>query len=310
MSPPDHAEPTTARRSLPVMLTRHEMALVGITAIWGMTFLIVRTAMTVGNPLFFVGLRFAVAALATALVWRRRLGLPTRRELGAGAAIGISIFVGYTLQTYGLKTIPSSASAFITAFYVPLVPLLQWAVMGRPPRLMSWVGIALAFAGLMLLAGPGVGPVGLGRGEMLTVVGTLGIAAEVVLISQFAGTVDIGRVTVVQLAVTSLLAFGLMAPMGEELPHMSWLLVGSAGGLGLASALIQSTTNWAQRWVSPTRATVIYAGEPVWAGIVGRIAGERLPALALVGAVLVVTGVMISELRAPRWIRRLLPAPG
>lgn len=305
MTQPASSEPSTPRR-LPLILTRHETALVGITAIWGMTFLIVRMAMTVGNPLFFVGLRFAVAALATALVWRRRLGCPTWRELGAGTAIGISIFIGYTLQTYGLKTIPSSTSAFITAFYVPLVPLLQWAVMGRPPRLMSWGGIALAFAGLMLLAGPGAGPVGFGRGELLTVVGTLGIATEVVLISRFAGTVDLGRVTVVQLAVTSLVAFGLMAPMGEAPPHLSWLLVGSAGGLGLASALIQSTTNWAQRWVSPTRATVIYAGEPVWAGIVGRVAGERLPALALVGAVLVVTGVMISELRPPRWVRRLL----
>lgn len=55
--------------------------------------------------------------------------------------------------------------------------------------------------------------------------------------------------------------------------------------------------NWAQRSVSPTRATVIYAGEPVWAGIVGRIAGERLPGAALLGAALIVLGVLVSELK-------------
>jgi drug/metabolite transporter (DMT)-like permease len=58
--------------------------------------------------------------------------------------------------------------------------------------------------------------------------------------------------------------------------------------------------NWAQRSVSPTRATVIYAGEPVWAGLVGRIAGERLPGVALLGCALIVLGVLVSELRIRR----------
>ncbi|MNL69655.1 hypothetical protein D3C87_1945450 [compost metagenome] len=42
---------------------------------------------------------------------------------------------------------------------------------------------------------------------------------------------------------------------------------------------------------------MIYAGEPVWAGIVGRIAGERLPAIALLGAGLIVAAVIVSELK-------------
>ena len=55
--------------------------------------------------------------------------------------------------------------------------------------------------------------------------------------------------------------------------------------------------NWAQRSVSPTRATVIYTGEPVWAGIFGRMAGERLPLLAILGGVFIVVGVLVSELK-------------
>ncbi|MNX67408.1 EamA-like transporter family protein [compost metagenome] len=58
--------------------------------------------------------------------------------------------------------------------------------------------------------------------------------------------------------------------------------------------------NWAQQEVSPTRATLIYSAEPVWAGIFGRIAGERLPAMGLLGAALIVIGVLVSELR-PKW---------
>lgn len=88
-----------------------------------------------------------------------------------------------------------------------------------------------------------------------------------------------------------------MVPAGESVPTFSPGLVIIALGLGIFSAIIQVTMNWAQRSVSPTRATVIYTGEPVWAGIFGRIAGERLPVLALVGAALIVLGVLVSELK-------------
>ena len=60
---------------------------------------------------------------------------------------------------------------------------------------------------------------------------------------------------------------------------------------------IGSPHNWAQKSVSPTRATLIYAGEPVWAGVIGRIAGERFPPMAMVGAVLIVAAVIVSEIK-------------
>ena len=105
------------------------------------------------------------------------------------------------------------------------------------------------------------------------------------------------RVTVVQLLTASLVAFAAMAPAGESLPDISPALLGLAAGLGIFSAIIQVTMNWAQRSVSPTRATVIYTGEPVWAGIFGRMAGERLPLLAILGGVFIVVGVLVSELK-------------
>ena len=206
-----------------------EAILILITMFWGGTFLAVQYAVTLSDPFFFVGLRFATAALAVGLISLKTLRGLTLKELKAGVAIGVAIAMGYSLQTWGLQTISSSKSAFITAMYVPLVPLLQWLCLGRLPGLMSCIGIVLAFIGLILLAGPE----------------------------------------------NNLLALGL----------------------GIFSAIIQVTMNWAQRSVSPTRATVIYTGEPVWAGIFGRLAGERLPLLALVGAAFIVAGVLVSELK-------------
>ncbi len=285
-----------------------EAILILITMFWGGTFLAVQYAVTLSDPFFFVGLRFATAAIAVAIISLKTLPGLTMTELKAGLAIGVSIAMGYSLQTWGLQSIPSSKSAFITAMYVPLVPLLQWLCLRRMPGVMSCIGIVLAFIGLILLAGPDDNLLALGPGEMITLVGAVAIAAEIILISAWAGKVDVKRVTVVQLATATLVAFLSMLPAGESVPPLSSGLVIVALGLGIFSAIIQVTMNWAQRSVSPTRATVIYTGEPVWAGIFGRLAGERLPLLALVGAAFIIAGVLVSELKLKRKKKALAEA--
>ncbi|TQL72993.1 DMT family transporter [Delftia sp. HK171] len=282
------------------LLSPQELALIAVTMVWGGTFLVVHLAMQHSGPLFFVGLRFVTAGLIGLLVFRKAMAGLTRTELVAGIAIGASIFLGYGLQTFGLQTISSSKSAFLTALYVPLVPLVQWLVMGKPPRLMSWIGIGLAFTGLMLVAGPESGGMELNVGEMATMLSTLAIAAEVLLIGHFAGKVDARRVTTVQLLAAGVMALLAMPMAGESVPDFSWVWLSAAVAMACASILIQLTMNWAQKSLSPTRATVIYASEPVWAGIVGRMAGDRLPGLAILGAALIVGGVLVSELRLGR----------
>ena len=279
-------------------LSTHELALVGVTALWGSTFLIIHTAMDFAGPMFFVGVRFLVAGLvAAAIFWRWLRGL-TLLELGAGLAIGASLALGYGLQTIGLQTISSSMSGFITAFYVPLVPLMQWAFLRKRPGKMSFIGAGLAFAGLVVLGGPGAAGFSFGFGEWITVAAAVACAVEVILISAFAGKrVEFRRVTVVQLLAAAGFAFLAMPLTGETAPTADWRWIVPAVALGGMSMVIQLTMNWAQRHVSATRATIIYSAEPVWAGLIGWVAGDHLPWFALLGAALIVSGVLVSELK-------------
>ncbi|WP_372968662.1 DMT family transporter [Microbacterium sp.] len=281
-------------------LRRQEVALIAVTAVWGSTFLLVHWAMQHSGPWFFVGIRFLVAGIISIVIFRSALRGIRWRDIGAGIAIGVMIYLGYGLQTVGLQTIDSSTSAFITAMYIPLVPLAQWAVFRKRPPAMAFVGAGLAFLGLVLIAGPDAFALTLGSGEILTMISTLPIAAEIILISVFAGRIDLGRITIIQLLTAGVLGLLTMPVVGEGVPEFSWIWVGCAVGLGAASCIIQLTMNWAQKSISPTRATIIYAGEPVWAAAIGRIAGERLPVTALIGGALVVLGILASELRLVR----------
>lgn len=275
---------------------RQELALVAITMFWGGTFPIIHYALTLCGPFFFVGCRFILAALLLGFCFRKALREAAPHDVFAGCVIGVVAFLGYFLQTYGLQTISSSRSAFLTALYVPLVPIMQWLFLRRPPTFMNWIGVLCAFAGLLLMAGPGNAGGSFGRGEAATLCGAVVFAGEIIAIGFFAGRVQLQCVTFVQLLTAGVLSLLLMIVTGEPAPadHLD-LALALAAGLGLATAVIQLTMNWAQRSVSPTRATLIYASEPVWGGFFGRLTGDRLPLPALIGAACIVTGVLVSE---------------
>lgn len=258
------------KKGLQLQISRQEAVLIFITMLWGATFLIIHHAMEVAGPFFFFGMRFTVAALLLIVIFRRQLLGINRYEILAGLSIGLTLAVGYGFQTWGLQTISSSQSAFMTAMYVPLVPLLQWLFFRRPPGLMSWCGVVLAVIGLLLLSDTHNTEVNhLGIGEIVTLLSTFAIAGEIILISGFAARVNARRVTVLQLLAGALFSFLFMISAQEPISAMTSTFWWSAGGLGAMSAAIQLTMNWAQRSLSPTRATVIYAGEPVWGGYSG-----------------------------------------
>jgi drug/metabolite transporter (DMT)-like permease len=279
-----------------------DIALWLVSFVWGGTFLVTRTALEAGaGPFFFISLRFGVAAIVTALLLRGRLKGTTREDWIAAIAIGVPMAAGYLLQTLGLRTISSSMSAFLSALYVPLVPLIQWIALRRVPRAMTWVGIVFAFIGLVMIAHPAGAGFSLGLGGALTLASALAFAAEIILIGHYAERIDGGRVAAIDLAIVAIAGLVAMAITGEPAPAPSHTILFAGAGLGVASAFIQIAMNWAQRTVSPTRATLIYASEPVFAGAFGRLAGERLSASGWMGAALILAGVVVSEIKPRRW---------
>lgn len=276
------------------MKYQQELALCFVTMLWGATFIVIRLAMEVCGPLFFVGLRFGSAALVLLVLSLRILSGITREEIAGGVILGVIIFGGFALQTAGLSSVDAAKSAFLTAFYVPLVPLMEWLLMKRPPSLRSLFSLSVAFVGVILLSGGFNMSLEGSRGEMLTLLCSFLFALEIVCTGILAPRSNTRRLAFVELLVTSLLAFALMPVTGEEIPDFSWFVVLSACGLGASTALIQSIIVWAQKTIPPSRATLIYTGEPVWGGLFGYMAGERLAPSALLGCGLVVSSLLFS----------------
>jgi drug/metabolite transporter (DMT)-like permease len=179
-----------------------------------------------------------------------------------------------------------------------MVPILQLVVMRLVPRRMTWLGAVLCLVGLVILAGPEGLVLSWESGEVLTVISTMAIAVEIVMIGVFAPRVNIPAVSILQLACVAVVALVAMPILGEEVPAAIAPLFWQVTILmAMFAALMQILMNWAQQTVSPTRATLIYACEPVWAGIIGWFASERLGVGAVIGCGVILLGVLVSEWR-------------
>ncbi|HQT47924.1 MAG TPA: DMT family transporter [Acidocella sp.] len=285
-----YAAALPGRRKIPP-----EAVLIIITVVWGFTFLIIKTGLAQGGALALVGLRFAIgAALLSAIA---RPAWPRTHEWRAGFLIGASLFAGYGLQAQGLITIPSSRSGFFTALYVPLVPLLQFMFLGKRPSASGLLGLIMAFLGLVLLSHPDGLRLHLATGDVLTIFCALACAIEIILLGRFAPDCDPQRLAVVQMTVVALLSLGTGIVGGAVVPWHYPPFLAAVAALGVATALIMFGQTWGQARVPALRATVIYAMEPVWAGMVGAVAGDPMDAATLAGAGMILAGLLVE----PAW---------
>jgi len=261
--------------------------------LFGSTFVVVQDAVRDVDVLPFLVVRFGFAALALApAVVRRRRSLHLWRH---GAAAGVALGAGYVFQTLGLQHTTTSVSAFLTYLLVVIVPLLSAVVLRRPPRAATLAGVAIAVVGLAFLSGGGVS---FGRGEALTIVCAVAFAVHIVVLADVAPHHDVLALCGVQFALVVVVLAPVAASTGSfAFPASAWWaavytgLAVSVAGFGLQV--------WGQRRVSASRAALVLMLEPVVAAVLGRWRGEHLGALGWFGAVLILAGILVSEL-APR----------
>ena len=281
------------------------IALVLVTAIWGITFVQIKDALEL-YPLFaFLAVRFAIAVATLAVPAAPRLRSLGMRGSLAGAALGALLAAGYGLQTAGLERTTVSAAGFVTGMYVVLTPVFGLALFRIRPGRSVWLGVALAVAGLAMLSGVSAGS---GTGDLLVLAAAALYALQIALMERLAPRYDPLAFTTAEMA-AAFVGFAVIAvAAGQvELPRgvTVWgaLLVTGV----FASALGYLAQAWAQRRTSATRTALIFALEPVFAGIFGyALAGDRLGALGWAGCAVILGGIAVAEPAAAGTLARLV----
>ena len=278
------------------------LLLLGATFVWGATFIVIKSALSDASPLVFNAVRMAIAALVLCAIFVRQLRQLPAGAFRAGFEIGTIMWLGYEFQTAGLLYTSASKSAFLTGICVVLVPLLLALFWRRHVNRYTLAGVCAAFAGLYLLcvpAGQGLSLASLNRGDLLTLACAVAFAFQIIAVGRSAQHYGFAHLVPIEIAVCA--AWMIVSiPIADRhgfirfTPAMLAAL-GVTALLGTVACFIIQA--WAQRFTPPTHTALIFSLEPVFAGLTSYVLiGERLGRRGLLGAALILVGVLASEL--------------
>jgi len=244
-----------------------------------------------------------VAAVLLAIFYRKKIAVLTKPALTGGVLAGIFLFAGYAFQTTGLKLTTPSKSAFLTGTSSVLVPVALVAIWHVRIHVWRVVGILLALVGLFLMTVPG-GPGGLADfanvnvGDILTIGCAICFTFHVIFVGRASQRFPFEQVAFLQVATAAVL-MTISTPLLEHpyfRPTPTVIAAILITGV-LCTAVAFSIQSWAQQFTPATHTALIFTTEPVFAWLTSFVyLHERLGLRAGAGALLILGGVLVSEL--------------
>jgi drug/metabolite transporter (DMT)-like permease len=264
--------------------------------IWGANFVLVKMALEHMPPLYYLGLRFLVAAVLLAPLGIMRLRRLNRRGWLIGCGIGVLLFAGFVLQTLGLRSTSPGVSGFLTSLYVIIVPIILGVFTRRWPSPMVWLGVVVVVAGLAVLSL--YGKLGFGWGEILTVVATVFWSLHILGIDYASNRIS--AIALVQLQMTVCAVLSLAYAFVVERPALfpGWESTGIVLWTGFMGGLVAYLLMaLGQRHTPPVLAGVLMNLESVFALVISVLVGyDSMTLRAVIGFVLVFAGTTVAHL--------------
>ena len=309
---------------------RAHLLLLGVVAVWGSTFVLVKDALRDVSPLLFNLLRMALATFCLLAVYRRHLSRITREALIGGAVAGFFLALGYQFQTAGLALTTPSKSAFLTGLTVVLVPLLSMIPGLHPPGSPrpgwnAYCGALLALTGITLMTAPGLlaeftSPgvlsagsrslqsaslatrFGVNLGDLLTLACAVSFAFHLLSLAHLARRIPFEQLGLLQIGFCTL----VMAVSSPLLEHPRFHLSGRLVAALLVSAVLATAAaftiqSWAQQHLAPTHTALVLSAEPLFAWATSLVfLHQGLGGTQTVGALLILAGIGFTELFTAR----------
>ena len=132
------------------------LSFLAVYIIWGSTFFAIRIALESFPPLLLAGTRHLGAGLLLCGIFYRRGTRPTKAQWTTTAITGVLLlFGGNGGVCWAEQTVPSGITALLVATVTLWMVLVDWLRPGgHRPSARVLFGIAIGFAGLLVLVGP------------------------------------------------------------------------------------------------------------------------------------------------------------
>ena len=286
-----------------------KLSLAACAAIWGGSFVVMKDTLDNIPPAWLMGIRFAASAVIVgALFWRRLRDNLDGSHLAMGAILGLASGAAFVVQNIGLDDTTPGRNAFLTATYCVMTPFINWLVTRRRPDGGNVLAAVLAIVGGGLVAlGDDLSLI-MSGGDWMTLVAAVLFAVHIVLVARFSSAHDVMTLTVVQLAVSALVALGTALVL--EVPPAPEVFASPDTWLSLAYLVLLSSCvcmvfqNLGQAHVPPAQASLLLSLESVFAVVASVLFyGELVTPRIALGFGTIFVAVLVSELGVRRRAR-------
>ena len=278
---------------------RADFLLLTVAISWGITFLMVQDAIRTVPVYAFLFWRFAIATILMAIISYKYFNELNKDSIIYGIILGIFLFSGFATQTFGLSLTKSSIVAFLTGLNVIIVPFLAFVIFKQHVRVMVFIGSIFAVFGLYLLTMSG--GLNIGRGEILGLICAAFFALQIVFTDKYSKKVNVFMLVLFQLLTVTILSLIFSLSLDNVTFNLDFNYIFIKAVLITAifatvyAFLIQT---YMQQFTTPTKTAIIFAMEPVSAGIYGYFAGnEILTSVQVSGAILIIFAVLLAEMK-------------
>jgi len=279
--------------------TKAEAWLLLVTFIWGWSFPVMKLSFYYVPPTTFLLYRFGIAALILFMIFKDEIN-SNINAIMPGIIIGVSLSVGQELQAVGLLFTSSSHSGFITSLYIVFSPIIAYFMIKEEIKITNIISLIIATIGLYLLSGIGLEILSMNFGDFLTVFSALAFAFQIVLIQKYtAEGYDYKALTFWQVLI-SFLSYMLFAYYlgGYKAGYNVIVWIGILYTSIISTVLALIILLKYQKYTTVQRASVIYAGEPIFAYLASLIAlREILPLTGYIGALLIIISILVTQLK-------------
>ena len=277
-----------------------DIILLLVTAIWGISFPLMRNIINDIPVIPYLAIRFTIAALLLSIVFLKKHRGIKKDYVIKGSFVGLLLFLGMFLQVYGLYFTTASNSALITGISVVLVPIFLLILFKKKTEIFTLIGIILAFIGLFLITG--AINLNLNLGDFITFICAIAFALQILFIDKFTKKMDSIKIGMIEIWTAAIL-FNLMWIFVDKsiiefnVTSIAILLFTSV--LGTAFAFMVQVI--VQKNTTPSHTALIFSVEPifglVFALIIPDISGnyEIMTIIKFIGVILIMGGIILSE---------------
>lgn len=287
-----------------------QLILISITILWAGTFTLVKSALESVSSLMFLAVRFSIASVVFYPFVHNRLHKVNRHTIIGGGLVGLFFFMGFAFQTIGLETTTATKSAFITGTFIVFTPMFQTLIEQRIPRWANMLGIFLVFVGILMMSAGEGSPLQILKelgsdftiGDFFTLICAISYAIYLVYLDMYSHEIDYRVMTFAQIsfsAAASILMTLLFHFTAWQVirftvtPEVFFALLYTGIVASVVATMLQTKY---QRFVTPTKAAILFSMEPIFAAVISYFyLGEVLTTAGFLGCAIIFTGLLISE---------------